>query len=283
MKHTDGTDMHRGANATHKPRTVPDGRRDSEAYLVGLGARVREERKTRGLTRKVLSELSGVSERYLAQLESGSGNVSIILLRDIAMSLGLQLEHLVSEQGPIGVDAVSHRQQRFALVGLRGAGKSTLGFGLARALDYPFVELNDEIERLSSLPVPEIFNLYGPDGYRRFEADALEAVADRHTRVVLAVAGGIVADSEVYHSLLRDFHTVWLKASADEHMARVRAQGDLRPMNGKPAAMNELRRLLDARNADYARAHFKLDTSGRSHDAALEDLVSLVHQQVPGR
>jgi XRE family aerobic/anaerobic benzoate catabolism transcriptional regulator len=264
----------------HKPRTQPEGRRDSEAFLIGLGMRVREERKARGLSRRQLSEASGVSERYLAQLETGSGNVSIILLRDIALSLGIRLEDLVSENGRQGAYEGTERQQRIALVGLRGAGKSTLGLGLARALELPFVELNDEIEQLSGLPIAEIFSLYGQEGYRRFEADALEAISNRHTRVVLAVAGGIVADTEVYHSLLRDFHTVWLKASAEEHMSRVRAQGDMRPMEGNPAAMRQLRKLLDERNADYARAHYKLDTSGRSHDGALEDLVSLIQQRL---
>ena len=181
-------------------------------------------------------------------------------------------------------DGHSGRGQRIALVGLRGAGKSTLGFSLARALDMPFVELNDEIERQSGLPVPEIFNLYGQDGYRRLEADALEAIAARHKSVVLAVAGGIVGGGDAYNSLLRDFHTIWLKASAEEHMNRVRAQGDLRPMEGNPAAMQQLRKLLDERNADYARSHYSVNTSGRAPDMAHDSLVSLVRQQIlPGQ
>jgi XRE family aerobic/anaerobic benzoate catabolism transcriptional regulator len=265
---------------THKPRTQPDGRRDSEAFLIGLGMRVRDERKTRGLSRRLLSEVSGVSERYLAQLEAGTGNISIVLLRDIALSLGMKLEDLVSGEAHFRGETASVRGERIALVGLRGAGKSTLGFGLARTLGIPFVELNDEIEKLSGLPVAEIFNLYGEDGYRRFEADALEAVTNRHVRVVLAVAGGIVADGDVYEALLGHFNTIWLKASPEDHMNRVRAQGDLRPMQGNPAAMRQLRKLLDERNADYARAHFSVDTSGSTHDVALEKLVCVIQRHI---
>ncbi len=279
MKPTDHSDSVTPMHCNHTPRTQPEGRRDSEAFLIGLGDRVRAERKTRGLSRRVLSGISGVSERYLAQLETGSGNISIILLRDIAMSLGVSLEELVSETRSLP-EGHSGRRQRIALVGLRGAGKSTLGFSLARALDMPFMELNDEIERQSGLPVPEIFNLYGQNGYRRLEADALETIASRHQSVVLAVAGGIVADVDAYNSLLRDFHTIWLKASAEEHMNRVRAQGDLRPMAGNPAAMQQLRKLLDERNADYARSHYSLNTSGLAPDVTHDSLVSMVRQQI---
>lgn len=279
MKPTDRSDSATPMHCNHTPRTQPEGRRDSEAFLIGLGDRVRAERKTRGLSRRVLSGISGVSERYLAQLETGSGNISIILLRDIAMSLGVSLEELVSETRSLP-EGHSGRRQRIALVGLRGAGKSTLGFSLARALDMPFMELNDEIERQSGLPVPEIFNLYGQNGYRRLEADALETIASRHQSVVLAVAGGIVADVDAYNSLLRDFHTIWLKASAEEHMNRVRAQGDLRPMAGNPAAMQQLRKLLDERNADYARSHYSLNTSGLAPDVTHDSLVSMVRQQI---
>ncbi len=279
MKPTERSDTVTPIHCNHTPRTQPEGRRDSEAFLIGLGDRVRAERKARGLSRRVLSGISGVSERYLAQLETGSGNISIILLRDIAMSLGVSLEELVSETRSLP-EGHSGRSQRIALVGLRGAGKSTLGFSLARALDMPFVELNDEIERQSGLPVAEIFNLYGQNGYRRLEADALETIASRHQSVVLAVAGGIVADGDAYSNLLRDFHTVWLKASAEEHMNRVRAQGDLRPMEGNPAAMQQLRKLLDERNADYARSHYSLNTSGLAPDMAHDNLVSMVRQQI---
>ncbi len=279
LKPTERVDHATLTHCNHTPRTQPEGRRDSEAFLIGLGDRVRAERKTRGLSRRVLSGISGVSERYLAQLETGSGNISIVLLRDIAMSLGVTLENLVCETRSLP-DGHTGRGQRIALVGLRGAGKSTLGFSLARSLDMPFVELNDEIERSSGLPVSEIFNLYGQEGYRKLEADALETISERHKSVVLAVAGGIVGDDEAYNCLLRDFHTIWLKASAEEHMNRVRAQGDVRPMEGNPAAMLQLRKLLDERNADYARSHFSLNTSGRAPDVAHESLVKLVRQQI---
>jgi len=279
LKPTERADHATLPYCTHTPRTQPEGRRDSEAFLIGLGDRVRAQRKARGLSRRVLSGISGVSERYLAQLEAGSGNISIVLLRDIAMSLGVTLEDFVCETRSLP-DGHSGRRQRIALVGLRGAGKSTLGFSLARALDMPFMELNDEIERSSGLPVSEIFNLYGQEGYRRLEADAIETIAASHKCVVLAVAGGIVGGGDAYNCLLRDFHTIWLKASAEEHMNRVRAQGDLRPMGGNPAAMLQLRKLLDERNADYARSHYSLNTSGRAPDMAHDSLVALVRQQI---
>lgn len=279
LKPTERVDQATLARCNHTPRTQPEGRRDSEAFLIGLGERVRAQRKARGLSRRVLSGISGVSERYLAQLETGTGNISIVLLRDIAMSLSVTLEDLVCEKRALR-EGHAGRGQRIALVGLRGAGKSTLGFSLARALAMPFVELNDEIERSSGLPVSEIFNLYGQEGYRRLEADALETIAAGHESVVLAVAGGIVGSADTYNSLLRNFHTIWLKASAEEHMNRVRAQGDLRPMEGNPAAMLQLRKLLDERNADYARSHYSLNTSGRAPDVAHNSLVELVRQQI---
>jgi XRE family transcriptional regulator, aerobic/anaerobic benzoate catabolism transcriptional regulator len=235
---------------------------------------VRDARKSRGLSRRLLSDMSGVSERYLAQLEGGSGNISIVLLRDIALSLGVMLEDLVSEpdNNRTGNDA---RASRLALVGLRGAGKSTLGKALARRLGFKFVELNDVIRELSGLPISELFNLYGQDGYRRFEAEAIDLIATQRSQVVLAVAGGIVADEDVYETLLKRFHTIWLKASPEEHMSRVRAQGDLRPMEGNPEAMVRLRQLLGERMKDYARAHYQLDTSGQDAEVALDGLLEL--------
>jgi transcriptional regulator with XRE-family HTH domain len=184
----------------HQPRTRPEGQKDSLAFLARLGDRVREARNMRGMSRRVLSDISGVSERYLAQLEGGSGNISIILLRDIALSLGLQLEDMVREAEDSTANG-GKRASRLALVGLRGAGKSTLGKALARRLGFRFVELNDVIRELSGLPISELFNLYGQDGYRRFEAEALDLVASQRSQVVLAVAGGIVADDSAYETL----------------------------------------------------------------------------------
>lgn len=263
----------------HQPRTRPEGQKDSLAFLARLGDRVREARNMRGMSRRVLSDISGVSERYLAQLEGGSGNISIILLRDIALSLGLQLEDMVREAEDSAA-AGGKRASRLALVGLRGAGKSTLGKALARRLGFRFVELNDVIRELSGLPVSEIFNLYGQDGYRRFEAEALDLVASQRSQVVLAVAGGIVADDSAYETLLNTFHTIWLKATPEEHMNRVRAQGDLRPMEGNPEAMERLRQLLASRMQDYSRARYSYDTAGQDPEVSLDGLLELTRSRI---
>jgi XRE family aerobic/anaerobic benzoate catabolism transcriptional regulator len=263
----------------HQPRTRPEGQKDSLAFLARLGDRVREARNMRGMSRRVLSDISGVSERYLAQLEGGSGNISIILLRDIALSLGLQLEDMVREAEDSTAN-VSKRASRLALVGLRGAGKSTLGKALARRLGFRFVELNDVIRELSGLPISELFNLYGQDGYRRFEAEALDLVASQRSQVVLAVAGGIVADDSAYETLLNTFHTIWLKATPEEHMNRVRAQGDLRPMEGNPEAMERLRQLLASRMQDYSRARYEFDTSGQDPEVSLDGLLELTRSRI---
>jgi XRE family aerobic/anaerobic benzoate catabolism transcriptional regulator len=170
-------------------------------FLARLGDRVREARNMRGMSRRVLSDISGVSERYLAQLEGGSGNISIVLLRDIALSLGLHLEELVRDAEDSPQQWSASGRHRLALVGLRGAGKSTLGKALARRLGFRFIELNDVIRELSGLPISELFNLYGQDGYRRFEAEALDLVVSQRSQVVLAVAGGIVADDGAYETL----------------------------------------------------------------------------------
>jgi XRE family aerobic/anaerobic benzoate catabolism transcriptional regulator len=263
----------------HQPRTRPEGQKDSLAFLARLGDRVREARNMRGMSRRVLSDISGVSERYLAQLEGGSGNISIILLRDIALSLGLQLEDMVREAEDSTANG-GKRASRLALVGLRGAGKSTLGKALARRLGFRFVELNDVIRELSGLPISELFNLYGQDGYRRFEAEALDLVASQRSQVVLAVAGGIVADDSAYETLLNTFHTIWLKATPEEHMNRVRAQGDLRPMEGNPEAMERLRQLLASRMQDYSRARYEFDTSGQDPEVSLDGLLELTRSRI---
>lgn len=282
LKHTDVTgDAGTVAAGQHTPRTRPEGQRDSLAFLARLGDRVRDARKARGLSRRGLSDLSGVSERYLAQLESGAGNISIVLLRDIALSLGLRLEQFVCEPDEPACGP-GDKAQRIALVGLRGAGKSTLGKALARRLGFRFIELNDVIRELSGLPISEIFNLYGEAGYRRFECEAVDMVASQRTQVVLAVAGGIVADPEAYEVLLERFNTVWLKATPEEHMSRVRAQGDLRPMQGNPQAMAQLKQILSERMRDYARAQLAFDTSTLDPEVALDGLIELVKPVVTG-
>ena len=252
---------------------------DSEhSYLQQLGARVRDARTRQSLSRKALAAKSGVSERYLAQLESGQGNISILLLRQVAAALETPLTELLSERDghPIeltlliqyleklspkkllqakailssafGEQDPLERRHRIALIGLRGAGKSTLGKRLAESLGVPFVELDDEIERESGIPSSEIFSLYGQQAYRRFEKRCLERIIEHHEHVVIAAGGGLVSEAPTYELLRSACYTVWIKASPEEHMQRVIAQGDLRPMTGREEAMADLRRILAERN-----------------------------------
>jgi XRE family aerobic/anaerobic benzoate catabolism transcriptional regulator len=297
---------------TLPPSARPAREDDADAYLVELGQRVRRMRALRGMSRKVLAEVSGVSERYIAQMESGLGNVSIMLLRRVAEATGAPIEDLVADpnrqhsdwplirdllrqatpemlhkvravlageqidglrlsQPPISVD-------RIALIGLRGAGKSTLGRLAAEQLGWPFVELNKEIEREHGFSVPEIFSLYGQDGYRRFELACLKGLIARPGPMVLATGGGIVAEPMTYDLLTSSFFTIWIKASPAEHMSRVRGQGDLRPMANDKAAMAELITILSSREPLYARARATIDTTGARLDESQKALVSLVRQ-----
>ena len=264
---------------------------------------MRKARERRGISRNKLAELSRVSLRYLAQLESGSGNISIALLWRISEALDHRMEWLVGSDDPWTSEVVrcaelfreakreqrrqvmrildpsqpaQLRQKRLCLIGLRGAGKTTLGKRLGQALALPFVELNREIEEVSGIPVNEVLALYGQEGYRHLERRALERVVATADEVVLAVAGGIVAEPETFAFLLRHFHTIWLKARADEHMERVRAQGDLRPMSGNPQAMDELKSILARREELYAQAELMVDTSGRTPDETTRDLVDSI-------
>lgn len=257
---------------------------EDSVFLQRLGRRVRAARAQRRLSRKLLARDAGVSERYLAQLEAGQGNISILLLRHVADALGLSLGAIVSaEEDALGENDRRNHQPagplRLALVGLRGAGKSTLGRLLAAELGAPFIELNDEIAKMSGLDVPEIFHLYGPEGYRRFERRCLDRAIGGHGHAVLATPGGIVADPGTYEALLGAFFTIWLRAAPEEHMARVRAQGDLRPMAGNSEAMKELKRLLKSREPLYRRADRVLDTSGRSVEACRDSLVALLEEE----
>ncbi len=253
----------------------------AQAFLAEVGERVRQTRQRKRLTRKRLSELSDISQRYLAQLESGQGNISLALLHRVASALEIQVDGLVgSEENEIAalysaasaaerarvreILAPRARRRRIALIGLRGAGKSTLGRLLADALSLPFVELNREIESQSGIAVNEVMALYGQEGYRRLEGQALERVVASVDACVLAAAGGLVTEPETFAYLRAHFHTVWLKAAPEEHMQRVRAQGDERPMAGNPKAMEELNALLREREALYASASVTLDTSDRS-------------------
>lgn len=282
------------------PDTNPD---PGSAMIKRLAARVAEARKMRGLPRRVLSEMSGVSPRYLAQLEAGEGNISVLLLQRVAVALDVKVEALLAEDAPLDHDVQrvmalfrqapldiqqevrrllapqdpdAMRAGRICLIGLRGAGKSTLGEMAGKALGVPFVELNHEIEQAADMPLPEVMAFYGEDGYRKLEGEALERISARHERVILAVAGGLVAQETTYHRLLERFHTVWIKTSPAEHMQRVRAQGDLRPMQGNPAAMEQLKELLTTRSPLYGRAEVQVDTSNRAVNSSLNDLLAMI-------
>ena len=235
-------------------------------YLARLGERVRGWRTEQGVTRKALALASGLSERYLAQLEGGEGNISVLLLRRIAHAMSVPIEELTREH-----DATA-RSARVALIGLRGAGKSTLGEKLAQSLGVPFVELDREVEHEAGAPLGEVFSMYGQDAFRRFERRALERVLKTRPRAVIAVGGSLVTHPDSYRLLLEHCFCVWLKASPAEHMARVMAQGDLRPFRGRAAALDEIRKLLADRDNLYSRADAVLDTSDRPLKQSLAEL-----------
>jgi XRE family aerobic/anaerobic benzoate catabolism transcriptional regulator len=280
-------------------------KRDPETgFLEQLGQRVRTMRALRGMSRKVLAKVSGISERYIAQLESGKGNVSIVLLRRVSNAMGAHLEDLIPDSEPapewqvirdllrkatpnqiahakdvLAGATAAHRRMSFsgiALIGLRGAGKSTLGKMLAKKIGWNFVELNKEIERENGLSVAEIIALYGQEGFRRMEQAALGQLLARKEPMVLATGGGIVSEPLTFDLILSSFYTIWLKAEPEEHMARVRRQGDLRPMADDRSAMAELRNILLSREPLYARASTTVDTAGLSVDAAAARLIDAV-------
>ena len=275
------------------------------AFLRVLGERVRDARARRGMTRKILARDSGVSERYLALLESGRGNASVLLLQKIAAALNLSLTEFLQQGAEQPVElalilqilqrlpaqklsllrsqllrdygtAHSDRMKRIALIGLRGAGKSTLGSRLAQGLDVPFIELDREVEREAGTGLSEIFLLYGQAGYRRYERRCLENVIRNNERAVIATGGSIVSEPGTYELLLSACRTVWLKAQPEEHMARVLAQGDTRPMNGHREAMEDLQLILRGRNALYRRADATVDTAGKSIEQSLQQLRKAV-------
>lgn len=233
-------------------------------YLARLGTRVRSWRKEHSMTRKALAAASGVSERYLAQLEAGQGNISVLLLRKLARAMGVAVERLVREE--------EAHEGRIALIGLRGAGKSTLGEKLAQALGVAFVELDREVEKEAGAPLGEVFAMYGQDAFRRFERRALERVLNQHERTVIAAGGSLVTDPSTYELLLDRCCCVWLKATPEEHMSRVIAQGDMRPFKGRSAALDEIRKLLADRDRLYARAPLAIETSGKSVKQTLQEI-----------
>ncbi len=270
-------------------------------FLRRLGDRVRDARARRGMTRRHLSNDSGVSERYLADLESGRGNVSIVLLRQIAAAMSMPLEELVrqDEEPPVefallqeylrrlrpGQLAQAHeilierfgaareRNGRIALVGLRGAGKSTVGRLIADQLAIPFIELTGEVEADTGMKLDEIFSLSGQAAYRRYERRALERVIEEREQAVIVTGGGSVADPATYEMLLTSCFSIWLKAAPEEHMNRVIAQGDRRPMAGNPEAMDDLRRILKNREALYEQADITVDTTGLAPETVLASIL----------
>src|SRR5579864_6092830 len=264
-----------------------------DGFLLFLGKRVRELRNRRAMTRKVMAKEADVSERHLAQLEAGEGNVSIVLLRRIAGALHVSLAELFAAEAETRHEKVliqrflerlpAHRvedamfrllrefgeeeavrRKRIALIGMRGAGKSTLGTRLGAEMEVPFIELDGEIEKDTGMPLGEIFSLYGQTGYRAIERRSLERVLHEQERAILSVGGGVVSEKETYDYLLSNCYTVWIKARPEEHMARVIAQGDLRAIAGGNQAMDDLRRILEAREPLYRKADMYLDTSGSS-------------------
>lgn len=283
-------------------------RRDDAAavdYLTELGARVRAARARRGMTRKILAHDSGVSERYLAKLETGEGNISVLVLRQIADAMDMKMLDLVSvgEQlspqmqtlyqlatqmteeelvqanthlrGMLGRKVDKAKAKRIALIGLRGAGKSTLGPILANKFGFPFVELNKRIEKEFGATLAEIFSLAGQPSFRRFEHRCLKDIIETQEEAVISTGGSIVANEQAYSMLLQHTHVIWLQAAPAEHMSRVVEQGDLRPMAGSQEAMADLKQILQAREPLYGRADEICNTAGRTVDESAHDLFGI--------
>lgn len=288
--------------ANPSPRRV---RSTDAAYLRRLAEQIREARALRGMTRAALARDSGVSLRFLAQLEGGEGNPSVLVLRRIAAAMGFSPDALLSDAAPrsparIALDRALGRlseadlaaAQRLlteqfghvaapgdayvALIGLRGAGKTTLGRRLAEERGVPFFELDREVEREYGATIGEILQLHGQPGYRRFERESLQAVIAKHPAAVIETGGGLAADPETLPVLLASALTVWVRASPEEHMSRVIDQGDLRPMARSRQAMQELKEILAAREPFYRQAHLELDTSDKTTQQSFEELLGLL-------
>jgi len=287
-------------------RAKPTANRHVDPYLHRLGERVRNLRHQRGITRKALAQHARVSERYLAQLESGLGNCSIVLLRRIARAIGLPVTQLVQEGAEPALDMVllsqflerlaapelaeardlllrhfsqstdDLRRRRIALIGLRGGGKSTLGRMLAERLDLPFIELDREIERRSGANLTEIFDMFGQETFRRAEREALDDVLRRYKHFVLATSGSIVTEPGTLELLLASCFTVWVRAEPEEHMKRVMAQGDMRPMANNARAMEDLVSILKSREPLYAKAEAVLVTTDKTPEQNLMELLRII-------
>jgi XRE family aerobic/anaerobic benzoate catabolism transcriptional regulator len=278
----------------------------SDGYLLQLGEKIRAVRARRGMTLDQLAKNCSLSSRFLAQVELGRGNISVSRLHALAIALDIPVENLAADGHPsspafdqstaflkelppgqlraahklllekFGSVDVASRRFRIALIGLRGAGKSTLGSLLAQVLRVPFIELDKQIERDAGLTLSMIFDLYGARGYRRMEREALDAILAKHPRFVLAAGGSIVSDPATYNRLLGDCFTVWLRARPEVHMARVLAQGDRRPISQSRQAMRDLRRILWSREALYRQADAALETSGQTVKQSLQALALLL-------
>jgi XRE family transcriptional regulator, aerobic/anaerobic benzoate catabolism transcriptional regulator len=278
-------------------------------FLVGLGARVRGLRARRGMTRKALSATADVSERHLANLEYGVGNASVLVLLQVAQALQCSMAELLGDPTTLSPEwlmireLLEHRDEatlrrvreavgtllgagsaqqrglystRIALVGLRGAGKSTLGALLAEDLGFPFIELSREIEKFAGCSINEIQGLYGQNAYRRYERRALEETIQLYPEAVIATPGGLVSDPATFNELLTHCTTVWLQAAPEDHMNRVAAQGDMRPMAGNREAMTDLKTILAGRAAFYSKADFQIDTSAAALEATFAALRAAV-------
>jgi XRE family transcriptional regulator, aerobic/anaerobic benzoate catabolism transcriptional regulator len=292
-------------NRPPKParRPAKQVRAENTPLLREIGSTVRNERAKRGMTRKMLAKQSNMSERFVAQIELGEGNPSVLSLDAIARALTLDVFDLLPavtfdearrrafvhlRQLPVDeikdfLNAFAHAKsplpsaqgKRIALVGLRGAGKSTLGRMLAERLACPFIELDKMIEQDHGAPIATLFDVYGQGTFRRYERECLTRVVATNPSAVIATAGGIVAEEASLAQLLDQTHVIWLQASPAEHMRRVMEQGDFRPMARNRDAMNDLVAILDARAADYGRAHARLDTSGKNVEACVDELAAI--------
>jgi XRE family aerobic/anaerobic benzoate catabolism transcriptional regulator len=282
---------------------------DRDPLQVSLGTRVRRLRARRGMTRRQLAQGADVSERHLANLEAGVGNPSVLVLRQVAVALDCPLAELLGDETTDSPDwllirdllhgrppeelakarkalielfgdttSPASRLRRIALVGLRGAGKSTLAKRLAEELGRPFVELSEEVQKLAGCRPDEIHAVFGANAYRRYERRALESVLDTHREVVIATPGGIVSEAATFNLLLSRCYTIWLRAKPEDHMGRVVAQGDFRPMSGNREAMDDLKLILAERTPFYAKADVAFETSGQALPEAFDGLRDLVRK-----
>ncbi len=293
--------------ARRKPApAAPSSTAADATFLAAIGREVRRHRAKRGMTRRQLAQASETSERYLAQIEGGAGNPSASVIRAIAQALDLPAAALLPATGArsaaldVVLDLVARvpegelpelakliearvaratgadRARRIALIGLRGAGKSTLGRMLAQHLGWPFIELDRVVEEDYGASIPDLIEMAGTATFRRHERSALERVIATNEAAIITTAGGIVSDPETYALLLRRSHTIWIKARPEDHMSRVMAQGDFRPMAQNRAAMADLLAILEARRADYARAEAEVDTSGAALEQSFAELLRVV-------